>query len=86
VALDAKGFVKTGTELTLEELVRTGRRTVPASLETNVPGVFAVGDVRCGSVKRVGGAIGEGAAVVPQLHAYLAELARRTAASAESRV
>ncbi len=82
VALDAKGFVKTGTDLTLEELVRTGRRTVPASLETNVPGVFAVGDVRCGSVKRVGGAIGEGAAVVPQLHAYLTELARRAAAAA----
>ena len=86
VALDAKGFVKTGADLTLEEVVRTGRRTVPASLETNVPGVFAVGDVRCGSVKRVGAAIGEGATVVPQLHAYLAELARRTAASAESRV
>jgi thioredoxin reductase (NADPH) len=86
VALDDKGFVKTGSTLTLEELVRTGGRTVPASLETNVPGVFAVGDVRSGSVKRVGGAIGEGAAVVPQLHAYLAELVRRAAASAESRV
>jgi thioredoxin reductase (NADPH) len=79
VALDAKGFVKTGADLTLEEVVRTGRRTVPASLETNVPGVFAVGDVRCGSVKRVGAAIGEGATVVPQLHVYLAELARQTA-------
>jgi thioredoxin reductase (NADPH) len=79
VALDDKGFVKTGSTLTLDELVRTGRRTVPASLETNVAGVFAVGDVRSGSVKRVGGAIGEGAAVVPQLHAYLAELARKTA-------
>jgi thioredoxin reductase (NADPH) len=42
-----------------------------------VPGVFAVGDVRSGSVKRVGGAIGEGAAVVPQLHAYLARLAEQ---------
>jgi hypothetical protein len=37
-----------------------------------MPGVFAVGDVRAGSVKRVGAAIGEGAAVVPQMHAYLA--------------
>jgi len=81
VALDEKGFVKTGAALTLDELVRTGRRNVPATLETNVPGVFAVGDVRSGSVKRVGGAIGEGAAVVPQLHAYLAGLARRAAAA-----
>lgn len=44
----------------------------PAPLETSVPGVFAIGDVRAGSVKRVGAAIGEGAAVVAQLHAHLA--------------
>jgi thioredoxin reductase (NADPH) len=44
----------------------------PLPLESNVPGVFAVGDARSGSVKRVGGAIGEGAAVVAQLHSYLA--------------
>jgi thioredoxin reductase (NADPH) len=74
VALDGKGFVKTGADLTLQELVRAGRRDVPRSLETSVQGVFAIGDVRCGSVKRVGGAIGEGAAVVAQLHSYLAEL------------
>jgi thioredoxin reductase (NADPH) len=74
VALDGKGFVKTGTDLTLQELVRAGRRDVPRPLETSVPGVFAIGDVRCGSVKRVGGAIGEGAAVVAQVHSYLAEL------------
>jgi len=80
VALDAKGFVKTGPDLTLEELVRAGRRDVPKPLETSVPGVFAIGDVRCGSVKRVGGAIGEGAVVVAELHAYLADLAEREAA------
>jgi len=45
---------------------------LPASLESSVPGVFAVGDVRSGSVKRVGGAIGEGAAAVAQIHQYLA--------------
>ncbi len=56
VALDAKGFVQ------------TGERDLP--LETSVPGVFAIGDVRSGSVKRVGGAIGEGAAVVAQIHAF----------------
>jgi thioredoxin reductase (NADPH) len=81
VALDAKGFVRTGPDLSRDDLARSGRRTIPASLETNVPGVFAVGDVRSGSVKRVGGAIGEGAAVVAQLHACLAELAPVTAAS-----
>jgi thioredoxin reductase (NADPH) len=44
----------------------------PASLESTISGVFAVGDVRSGSVKRVGGAIGEGAAVVALIHEYLA--------------
>jgi thioredoxin reductase (NADPH) len=58
VALDGKGFV------------RTGVGGLP--LETSVRGVFAIGDVRAGSVKRVGGAIGEGAAVVAQIHAWLA--------------
>lgn len=77
VVLDAKGFVKTGADLTLEELVRSGRRDVPRPLETSVPGVFAIGDVRCGSVKRVGGAIGEGAVVVAELHAYLSALTER---------
>jgi len=59
VAFDQKGFVTTGA----------GGRL---PLETSVPGVFAIGDVRAGSVKRVGGAIGEGAAVVAQIHAFLA--------------
>jgi thioredoxin reductase (NADPH) len=83
VALDGKGFVKTGVDLTLQELVRAGRRDVPRPLETSVPGVFAIGDVRHGSVKRVGGAIGEGAAVVSQLHAYLEELDQRQVGSSE---
>jgi thioredoxin reductase (NADPH) len=47
-------------------------RPVPP-LETSVPGVFAVGDVRSGSVKRVGGAIGEGAQVVAALHGFLGD-------------
>ncbi|WP_372425970.1 FAD-dependent oxidoreductase [Salinarimonas chemoclinalis] len=62
VALDDKGFVVTGPD---------GAPT----LATSRPGIFAVGDVRSGSVKRVGGAIGEGAAVVAQIHAHLAALA-----------
>src|SRR5436190_1996441 len=58
VAVDDKGFVTTGNGARLP-------------LETSVPGVFAIGDVRAGSVKRVGGAIGEGAAAVAQIHAFL---------------
>jgi thioredoxin reductase (NADPH) len=68
IALDAKGFVKTGLEVDPAPTERL-------ALETSVPGMFAIGDVRAGSVKRVGGAIGEGAAVVAQLHAYLARQA-----------
>lgn len=63
VLLDDKGFVKTG---------RTCDRS-EATLGTTVPGVFAVGDARSGSVKRVGAAIGEGAMAVNQIHAYLAQ-------------
>jgi thioredoxin reductase (NADPH) len=65
VPLDDKGFIRTGADV-----ATTDRAPMP--LETGVPGIFAVGDVRCGSVKRVGAAIGEGAAVVAQLHAFLA--------------
>jgi thioredoxin reductase (NADPH) len=64
VALDAKGFVQTGSDC------GNGRRP----LETSRPGVFAIGDVRAGSVKRVAAAVGEGAQVVAALHAFLAEL------------
>ncbi len=67
VAIDATGFVRTGGACD------TGREVKP--LETSVPGVFAVGDVRSGSVKRVGGAIGEGAAVVAMIHQHLASAA-----------
>jgi len=67
VARDAHGFVLTGK---LCAGVTPGGPTAP--LESSVPGVFAVGDVRAGSVKRVGGAIGEGAAVVALIHQHLA--------------
>ena len=70
VTVDRAGFVVTGaqSELNLGRAVST--------LETSIPGVFAVGNVRSGSVKRVGGAIGEGAQVVAELHGYLAERTR----------
>jgi thioredoxin reductase (NADPH) len=66
VEVDKNGFVITGAR-------RAGNLPANESaLESSVPGVFAVGDVRFGSVKRVGGAIGEGAQVVQALHHYLA--------------
>jgi thioredoxin reductase (NADPH) len=70
VALDAHGFVLTG-----KACPRTPAGAVSAAIESNVPGVFAVGDVRSGSVKRVGAAIGKGAAVVALIHQYLAIMA-----------
>ena len=63
VSLDSKGFVVTG------EAAGPGRRP----LETSLPGVFAIGDIRAGSVKRVAAAVGEGAQVVATLHSYLAD-------------
>ena len=67
VVVDSHGFVLTG-----QATAGLVAGPVPAPLESTVPGVFAVGDVRAGSVKRVGGAIGEGAAVVALIHQYLA--------------
>jgi thioredoxin reductase (NADPH) len=70
VTLDRGGFVVTGAQSELN----VGRPR--SQLETSVPGVFAVGDVRSGSVKRVGGAIGEGAQVVAALHGFLGDVAK----------
>jgi thioredoxin reductase (NADPH) len=66
VETDDKGFVITGTRFEED----AGR--LPFPLETSTPGIFAIGDVRAGSTKRVGAAIGEGAAVVAQIHQVLA--------------
>ena len=72
---DDKGFVKTGGDLEPDDL--TARRwplaRSPHSLETSLPGVFAVGDVRSGSMKRVASAVGEGAAAVALVHRVLRE-------------
>jgi thioredoxin reductase (NADPH) len=70
VMVDRDGFVLTG-----QALVNQANGHAPDLLEASVPGVFALGDVRSGSVKRVGSAIGEGAAVVSQIHQYLAAAA-----------
>jgi thioredoxin reductase (NADPH) len=70
VTVDRAGFVMTGAP------GKGGNGQMASALETSVPGVFAVGDVRSGSVKRVGGAIGEGAQVVAALHGYLGDSAK----------
>jgi thioredoxin reductase (NADPH) len=67
IALDDRGFIRTGANF-------------QGPLETNLPGVFAIGDVRCGSIKRVAAAVGEGAQVVAALHAFLAKTDGRAAA------
>jgi thioredoxin reductase (NADPH) len=68
---DDKGFIRTGPSLA-QSLHRTSRRGT-FLLETSRPGVFAAGDVRSGSVKRVASAIGEGALAVQFVHEYLKE-------------
>ena len=69
VAVDQKGFVITGDN-GARGAGATSRNALP--LETSRPGVFAIGDVRAGSTKRVSAAVGEGAAVVAQVHSVLA--------------
>ena len=76
VEVDQHGFIRTGTSVMLARCRVTGQMlnadgSLHGHLETTVPGVFAIGDVRAGSTKRVAAAVGEGAAVVAQLHAYL---------------
>ncbi|MDR3384075.1 FAD-dependent oxidoreductase [Cupriavidus basilensis] len=67
VATDDKGFILTGAGAS------------DASLETSMPGVYAIGDVRAGSTKRVAAAVGDGAAAISQIHAYLSRLSKEVA-------
>jgi thioredoxin reductase (NADPH) len=75
LALDEKDFIKTGGDLSQDELVRAKwpLARAPYLLETSRPGVFAVGDVRAGNVKRVASAVGEGSIAVSFVHRVLAE-------------
>jgi thioredoxin reductase (NADPH) len=75
VALDAHGFVKTGPDLSQEDLAAAGwpLSRPPHLLETSLPGVFAVGDVRGNSIKRVASAVGEGSIAISFVHRVLAE-------------
>ena len=74
VALDAKGFVLTGPDAGSDH----------RQLETTRPGIFAIGDVRSGSVKRVAAAVGEGAQVMAALHRYLGASGREAVAAIQS--
>ena len=79
VALDPWQSVLTGTDAAASGAWPLDARR--ELLETTVPGVFAVGDVRAGSVKRVASAVGEGALAVTLVHQYLADLRRGAAAT-----
>ena len=75
VACDQSGFIKTGLDLTKEDLAKAKwpLSRPPFLLETSLPGVFAVGDVRGGNLKRVASAVGEGSIAVSFVHQVLAE-------------
>ena len=75
IALDAKGFIKTGPDLSPENLSAAGWPLMrqPYLLETSLPGVFAVGDVRGGSIKRVASAVGEGSIAISFVHKVFQE-------------
>jgi thioredoxin reductase (NADPH) len=75
LAVDAKGFIKTGPDLSQEDLA-VAHWPVPRAphlLETSLPGVFAVGDVRGGNIKRVASAVGEGSIAIALVHQVLRE-------------
>lgn len=77
VALDEKGFILTGRDLDNSDTnghPRWSLKRSPLMLETSLPGVFAVGDVRANNVKRVASAVGEGAISISLVHRALAEL------------
>jgi thioredoxin reductase (NADPH) len=71
LCLDERGFILTGRDIPSTNWVLERE---PYPFETSRPGVFAAGDVRTGSVKRVAGAVGEGSVAVGSVHRYLAEL------------
>ena len=75
IALNDKGFVRTGSDLRGADLsaAKWPKSRQPEFFESSIPGIFAVGDVRCGSVKRVAAAVGEGSACIQQVHRVLHE-------------
>ncbi len=81
VTVDDHGFVLTGRNLPMDQWVGA---VPPPDLATAVPGIFAVGDVRSGSMKRVASAVGEGSSVVPLVHSWLAPRSAATPTRAPS--
>jgi thioredoxin reductase (NADPH) len=75
VMLDSKGFIKTGSDLSPEDLSAEGWPLTrqPYLLESSLPGVFAAGDVRGGSIKRVASGVGEGSVAISFVHKVLQE-------------
>jgi len=75
IALDSHGFIKTGPDLTTDDLAAAHwpLARAPHLLETSRPGIFAVGDVRAGNIKRVASAVGEGSIAIASVHKVLAE-------------
>ena len=73
VERDPAGFLRTGTNRDASGTGSVRPDRPPLALETSMPGIFAIGDVRAGSIKRVATAVGDGATVVSMLHTYLAE-------------
>jgi thioredoxin reductase (NADPH) len=82
IALDEHGFVKSGPDLNPKELANWNLPRAPYLLETSIPGVFAAGDARSGSVKRIAAAVGEGSGAVQFVHRALRELAERRESNA----
>src|SRR5690606_24041707 len=76
VSMDDRGFILTGVEVKDAAMASCSifEQRKPQSLEASIPGFFAVGDVRKGSVKRVASAVGEGSMAISQVHQYLAEM------------
>ena len=83
IARDQQDFILTGPDLPADTSPRRPGR-LPLPLETSRPGVFAAGDVRRGSVKRVASAVGEGAATIPQVHHHLETMTAASATAHES--
>ncbi|MEN0002372.1 MAG: NAD(P)/FAD-dependent oxidoreductase, partial [Pseudomonadota bacterium] len=77
IATDPRGFVMTGRDISEDELkvAEWDKDRTPTRFETSWPGVYAVGDIRSGSVKRVASSVGEGSVVVSDVHKFLSETA-----------
>ena len=81
LARDQRGFILTGPDLPGDTTAHWHPARPPLPLETSLPGVFAAGDVRGGSVKRVASAVGEGAVTIPLIHRYLDTMTATSAAA-----